>query len=375
MLNTIKTLGTNIVRIAAIVIVGFIGLAEPMQTYLTSDRTLRNDFFEKENEIVAQDDWLLGGDEEPLVSDGSTPGSDNQNAVDDMMSEGDGASGENEQETVVVSTTATPAEEFSYYTSIDEVTITAYNGTRTEVEIPSVIDGGTVVGIDNSAFENNITIEKVIIPDTVTVIGGRVFSGCEQLAVVEISPNIEYIGAYAFNECRALTEFDFTCITSESLEVGASAFAYSGLQSVTIPSNWLHLNGTFYGCEDLTSVTFEKRENFSDGDMGKIEWDAFSNTGLQEITIPGYYTSIGSAFNGCEKLTRFTWEESDTVEQTLYPYTFEGSVALAELHLPASLASVSLWSDEGWGDVTVYAPKDSPAWQAAAEAGLAVQEE
>ena len=90
-----------------------------------------------------------------------------------------------------------------------------------------------------------------------------------------------------------------------------------------------------------------------------------------------YYTEVVMAFNGCNNLTKFVWEESEGggASQKLWSYTFDGCDALKELHLSGTVDEVSFAVSGDWGDVTVYAPLDSPAWQAAVDEGLAVQEE
>lgn len=63
------------------------------------------------------------------------------------------------------------------YTVLDDgtVEITKYNGTATELVIPSEIDSMSVTSIGDSAFEENGTITNITIPDSVTTIGNYAF--------------------------------------------------------------------------------------------------------------------------------------------------------------------------------------------------------
>ena len=64
------------------------------------------------------------------------------------------------------------------YNDDDTLTITAYNGSETSVDIPSEIKGSRVTAIGDNAFYSNKTIQQVNIPDTVLTIGEQVFYDC-----------------------------------------------------------------------------------------------------------------------------------------------------------------------------------------------------
>jgi hypothetical protein len=62
------------------------------------------------------------------------------------------------------------------------VSITGVNGTLSgNVEIPATYNGEAVVAIGNNAFENQVGITGVTVPNTVTSIGESAFSGCSNL--------------------------------------------------------------------------------------------------------------------------------------------------------------------------------------------------
>ena len=61
--------------------------------------------------------------------------------------------------------------------------IDSYEGTSAVLAIPSEHEGKPVTSIADNAFSWSYQIRKVIIPDTVTQIGGFVFDGCENLDV------------------------------------------------------------------------------------------------------------------------------------------------------------------------------------------------
>ena len=79
------------------------------------------------------------------------------------------------------------------YTGTDGITISSYVGTGTTMWIPAYINDVPVTTIPASAFENEATLVKVVVPDTVTNIGEGAFKGCE--AIEDIT--LPFVGASA----------------------------------------------------------------------------------------------------------------------------------------------------------------------------------
>ncbi|MBC8207432.1 MAG: leucine-rich repeat domain-containing protein [Kiritimatiellales bacterium] len=129
------------------------------------------------------------------------------------------------------------AEDFSYTTSNDEITITGYSGTNNVVVIPETIDGLPVKSIGNSAFLNRSNLTGVTIPSSVTSIGYSAFRLCRGLTSVTIPSSVTLIDTYAFQFCSGLT--GTLTIPSSVTTIGNEAFAYcSGLTgTLTIPSS------------------------------------------------------------------------------------------------------------------------------------------
>ena len=98
---------------------------------------------------------------------------------------------------------------FEYQVEDDYVTITKYTGSETNVLIPVYINGIEVRVIGESAFEENMYIKSVTIPDSLTDILERAFYKCENLEEVKLSDNsrLTEIQDEAFYWTTALKEF------------------------------------------------------------------------------------------------------------------------------------------------------------------------
>ena len=104
---------------------------------------------------------------------------------------------------------------YETYSYIDESTgaktkaikITKYKGYVTDVVIPESIGGITVNRIDIGAFNGNKSITSVVIPESITSVGGAAFGCCPKLQRVEIKGKNVSLGSVCFGSCTSLSEF------------------------------------------------------------------------------------------------------------------------------------------------------------------------
>ncbi len=296
--------------------------------------------------------------------------------------------------------------EYSVINDGAEIEITGYNGSATELVIPSDIDGKVVTGIGEYAFEYCTGITSVSIPSSVTSIGYSAFSGCSGITgELEIPASVTSIGSYAFDECSGLT--GELIIPSSVSSIGDSAFrGCSGLMKVTVAEGSLSyksIDGILYDkegkkllyvpggkkgkinipegvktiCEEAfrdcsgltgdlvipTSVTSIGSYAFSGcsgltGDLvlpegvTEIGYSAFSGcSGLTgELVIPEGVTEIGfCAFSGCSSLTNVSIPTSVT---SIGSYAFSGCSSLTSVSIPTSVISIGGDAFDGCSGLT-----------------------
>ena len=252
-----------------------------------------------------------------------------------------------------------------------------------------IVTGGETVA--DSAFCGLEKLAKIVLPETIKIIGEQAFSGCSSLVYFVIPANVESIGNEAFKDCAALTS---VTVPENVTSVGLGAFGgCSKLESITLPFVGQNLDGkgethfgyifgaqsysdnkntvpeslkkveitkaesiddyAFYYCRSLTSVTIPDSVTsigeyaFYDCSLTSIvipdsvtsigEY-AFYNNSLTSVTLGNGVTSIGdSAFSGCSRLTSIVIPDSVT---SIGSSAFSRCSGLTSIVIPDSVTSI-----------------------------------
>lgn len=127
--------------------------------------------------------------------------------------------------------------------------------------------------IPNKAFAYKRSLETIILPKDLTVIGDEAFAGCVNLKSIDLPETLEIIEAGTFRGCISLT-------------------------SIKIPQNTIQIKEqAFQLCSQLTNISFNNQ-------LQSIKKEAFAGcTSLESVRLPETLTYIGeSAFGGCKNL-------------------------------------------------------------------------
>ena len=123
---------------------------------------------------------------------------------------------------------AAPPSDFQYTTKDGKITILSYVGSEKTVSVPEEIGGCPVTYIADTAFEGNLTLEKVILPSSLEGIGWFAFRGCIALCEVQAPSSIAKIEYGAFENCNA--KLTIVCPEGSYAEEYAISYGYATKQ-------------------------------------------------------------------------------------------------------------------------------------------------
>ncbi len=169
----------------------------------------------------------------------------------------------------------------------------------TAIELPASL---TTMG--SSVFRNTASLESVRLPEGLTEMGDKTFA-YSGVVSVNLPSTLRTLGTGTFLECENLKTVDFAqnfqierfsvdtfegCTGLEEIELPASLTEVTG----ELDASGLPAGGLFEGLYNLKRVTFAENSNCLE-----IGASAFAETGITSITIPASVTTIGrNAFAG-----------------------------------------------------------------------------
>lgn len=159
------------------------------------------------------------------------------------------------------------------YFVYDNEIISAKSGATlpSSIILPAEYDGIAITAVASDGFKNRTSLTDVVLPASITVIGGSAFDGCSNLQSINLE-NVKTLGDYAFNRCPALLEAKLISLESS----GQAAFL-----------NAISLENVVFG-ENLQSIPSSMLEGCSS---------------ISEITLPDGISVVGAAaFKGCSEL-------------------------------------------------------------------------
>lgn len=228
-------------------------------------------------------------------------------------------------------------EDGSGYFPLEDGTLSyAFFGEATEIVVPAEFDGKKVTEIHPEAFYySKKTLRSVTLPDSIRTIGADAFKECELLSEINLPDSITMIGNEAFAYCSSLKH-----ITIPACLIQTSAFAHSGLETVTISEGVETIAASaFFGTNlkevvlpssirEIEMSAFQKCESLEkavlNNGLQHISTYAFSDTSLKEIVIPSSVSDITEySFMHCKALEH-VYFEGDAPEDYLIDDNAEG---------------------------------------------------
>lgn len=201
----------------------------------------------------------------------------------------------------------TSADDFGYVDNGSEVMIRSYNGSKTNIVIPSEINGLPVTRIAESAFRENDVITSVVIPDSVTKIGEYAFYSCESLVKVVLSKNVKEIKDSTFAYDYALTSINLDSI--ETIGENAFTFCYKLSGMIT-----LHAENLIIGYKAFYNANATGFKMYANAvRIGDRAFTDLSDLQFVYISDNAEVTGSGKFMSGCPNLESFVAPANTTI--------------------------------------------------------------
>ena len=213
------------------------------------------------------------------------------------------------------------------------------------------------------AFSGCAWLDSVILPESVTTIEDEAFLSCSGLSVISIPKNVENIGGNVFAGCVLLENINVdeenevfssrggTLYDKDQTVILCCPVGKTGTVTVAGPVVKI-AQGAFAGCSGVTNIVLSDN-------VETIEKSAFSGcSSLEEIVMPNVVTVIPEeAFSGCTKLRSVTLS-SDT--RQIGKRSFEGCKGLSEMTITSEIDTIDAAAFNGCSNlktVTIYSEK------------------
>ena len=311
--------------------------------------------------------------------------------------------------------------DFTYAIVDGNAVIISCSSFETELEVPAELGGAKVVSVYTTGF-TNCQSSYIVIPEGVTEIRKGAFYGCQALTSIKLPQSVKTIGEAAFGDCPVLRNADL----GGAEEIGESVFEHcTMLQSITISKKCKVIEGDepFLEYNELREINVTGED--ADGTFSSADGVLYSKDGTillaypasreaETFKVPDYVTTIAKsafaqnnyleeidlsnvkeigeyAFERCKALKKVKMSDALTV---LGPDAFYNCMELKSLRFGKNLEKLGTYafgfyyhdeinlieedadtqpSDELIDGFTVYAPKNSVAYNYAKDYGINVK--
>ncbi len=235
------------------------------------------------------------------------------------------------------------------------------NETKTGFLVPDTYQGKPVVAVAEGAFDQNKTLEAVVLPNSITAIEARAFADCTALRYLILPNALETVGTEAILRHADLQ----TNAYENALYLGSEENPYLYLwkgKNASISKCNIHTSAKFVGtgafdaCSSLSSVTVpDGILSIENGALGKAKHVTLpahvvtalsgarrygdtvlaGSAHLESVTVKG--NSLPAyAFYQCTNLRTVTLQDVETVGD----FAFAGCGMLTEIHLGNRLHTI-----------------------------------
>lgn len=188
-----------------------------------------------------------------------------------------------------------------------------------------------IESLEEGVLMNCKMLSSIVIPDKVVTVNKNAFYGCTSLSDVRIGSGVVVLGASAFANCTKLASIT---IPDNVEKLQSECFAFAGIEEIILHKGLKFESRLFHGCENLHSVTLPE-------DLVELPSGCFmSCSSLKELTLPENLTTIsGQAFWECKSLESLDIPNSVT---SIDSHVFYNCISLKQMIIPEGVEQVPI---------------------------------
>lgn len=231
-----------------------------------------------------------------------------------------------------------------------------------------------------SSSNKKLSLQRIVIPSSVTEIGGYAFQNCAMLTSMNFKKEIAQIGSYAFYGCNNLEtvtfeENDQMVMGSDgrkhlyALNINSYAFAEcESLTNVTLSKNVKTLStAVFKNCTSLGSLSLPVNLEY-------IGSSFTQGTGISSLTIPASVSNCDSSYSGVTDQNTALKDILFTEGMKSIPNYFcsssQANYTLKRAVIPVSVTFIGDQTFYNCKNLTIYGTRDSYAETYAEKKGI-----
>ena len=235
-------------------------------------------------------------------------------------------------------------DEFGVLYSEDGKTLLKFNKELRSYVIPEGVDAIAI-----SAFQES-SIENIVMPKTMRVIGEDAFDSCKLLTSVVFNSGLRRIYRGAFDYCENLQKVSFP---NSVISIGSFCGCKS-LTKVKLPSSLKEISPRAFYQTNIKEIRIPDTVQI-------IGADAFSLTPIENIHLPSSLCYIGQcAFSGCKELQ---WINIPANVEMIALSTFRDCKNLEEVHFEGKIKSIERLAFSGCSKLkSIVIPEQENIW-------------
>ena len=196
--------------------------------------------------------------------------------------------------------------------------------------LKSAILPNGITKLPSACFANCSNLEKVELPDSITVFeGGSQFLNCAKLEAISLPNQLMELSSYCFSSCKSLSHI---CLPNNLKTIGERCFVNSGISNIDL-NNVVSIGNSAFQKSQLISLDTKNVQT-----IGNVAFQECND--LITVYLNTALTSLGNGcFEGCKSLSNVNFTENSKLTE-IPSACFANCTSLNEISIDTNINSI-----------------------------------